>query len=326
MHTHLSLWRDEQNAFIGERPYGLSDVATKFIAGLVRHAPEITAVTNQWVNSYKRLVPGAEAPVGVEWARYDAAALVRVPSVKPGRIDSTRVEYRSPDPAANPYLAFAVILAAGLRGVAGDYELPPEGERVAALPQSLAEAVDLMEASIADARDPRQPPGRVVPAQQARRVGRLPRAGDALRARALPATAVIDVVLCVPSCEGPVRKAFDVTGVTPAVAASARLNEVAALEPADGFCRCGHQRGRVALHRGHEPLSPASPARARRRTDHPAARPLPARRPDVSRGPLRRLRRRPLRRAASSPRDCVTACAARATRASRRASSTASCR
>ena len=147
MHTHLSLWRDEQNAFIGEHTYGLSDLATKFIAGLVRHAPEITAVTNQWVNSYKRLVPGAEAPVGAEWARYDAAALVRVPSVKPGRIDSTRVEYRSPDSAANPYLAFAVILAAGLRGVIGNYELPNEGERTAALPQSLAEALELMEKS-----------------------------------------------------------------------------------------------------------------------------------------------------------------------------------
>jgi glutamine synthetase len=147
MHTHLSLWRDDQNAFIGDGPYGLSDVALKFTAGLVRHAPEITAVTNQWVNSYKRLVPGAEAPVSASWAHYDPAALVRVPSVKPGRIDSTRLEYRSPDPAANPYLAFAVILAAGLRGVTGDYELPSEGERVAALPQSLAEAVDLMEAS-----------------------------------------------------------------------------------------------------------------------------------------------------------------------------------
>lgn len=147
MHTHLSLWRDDQNAFIGDGPYGLSEVALKFIAGLVRHAPEITAVTNQWVNSYKRLVPGAEAPVGASWAHYDPAALVRVPSVKPGRIDSTRLEYRSPDPAANPYLAFAVILAAGLRGVTGDYELPREGESIAALPQSLAQAVDLMESS-----------------------------------------------------------------------------------------------------------------------------------------------------------------------------------
>jgi glutamine synthetase len=147
MHTHLSLWRDDQNAFIGDGPYGLSDVATKFIAGLVRHAPEITAVTNQWVNSYKRLVPGAEAPVEAKWARYDAAALVRIPSVKPGRVDSTRVEYRAPDPAANPYLAFAVILAAGLRGVRGNYELPKEGAHKAPLPQSLADALDLMESS-----------------------------------------------------------------------------------------------------------------------------------------------------------------------------------
>jgi len=147
MHTHLSLWRDDKNAFIGPGTYGLSDVATKFMAGLLHHAPEITAITNQWVNSYKRLMPGAEAPVGVEWARHNAAALVRVPSVKTSRIDSTRLEYRSPDPAANPYLAFAVILAAGLRGVNGDYELAREGERVAALPQSLGEAVDLMATS-----------------------------------------------------------------------------------------------------------------------------------------------------------------------------------
>jgi glutamine synthetase len=147
MHTHLSLWRDEKNAFIGEHTYGLSDLAAKFMAGLVRHAPEITAVTNQWVNSYKRLVPGAEAPVSAQWARHNSAALVRVPSVKPGRIDSTRLEYRSPDSAANPYLAFAVILAAGLRGVSGNYELPAEGERVAPLPQSLAEAANLMENS-----------------------------------------------------------------------------------------------------------------------------------------------------------------------------------
>ncbi len=147
MHTHASLWRNDVNAFIGDGPYGLSEVATRFIAGLVRHAPEITAITNQWVNSYKRLIPGLEAPINADWARYDGAALVRIPSVKPGRIDSTRIEFRSPDPAANPYLAFAVTLAAGLRGVTGGYELPAEGERVAPLPQSLAEAVDLMEQS-----------------------------------------------------------------------------------------------------------------------------------------------------------------------------------
>ena len=99
------------------------------------------------MNSYKRLVPGVEAPVGAEWARYDAAALVRIPSVKPGRMDSTRVEYRSPDAAANPYLAFAVILAAGLRGVMGNYDLPKEGKRVAPLPQSLGDALKLMEKS-----------------------------------------------------------------------------------------------------------------------------------------------------------------------------------
>ena len=176
MHTHLSLWRDERNAFIGEGPYGLSAGAPKFVAGLVHHAGEITAVTNQWVNSYKRLIPGARGAGGAEWARHDAAALVRVPSVKPGRIDSTRVEYRSPDPAANPYLAFAVILAAGLRGVVGDYELPPEGERIAPLPQSLAQAAGPDGGVRPAARDPGRAPGRVVPAQQARRVGRLPRA------------------------------------------------------------------------------------------------------------------------------------------------------
>ena len=148
MHTHLSLWRDGKNAFIGDGQYGLSDVATKFMAGLLRHAPEITAITNQWVNSYKRLVPSTEAPVGALWGRADAAALVRVPAVKPGRIDSTRLEYRAPDPAANPYLAFAVILAAGLRGVNGNYELPTEAERVAQLPQSLDEAIDLMADSV----------------------------------------------------------------------------------------------------------------------------------------------------------------------------------
>jgi glutamine synthetase len=147
MHTHLSLWRDGTNAFIGDGPYGLSAVATGFIAGLLRHAPEITAITNQWVNSYKRLVPSTEAPVGAEWARHNDAALVRIPTVKPGRSDSTRIEYRAPDPAANPYLAFAVILAAGLRGITGAYELPAEGERVARLPRSLDEATDLMASS-----------------------------------------------------------------------------------------------------------------------------------------------------------------------------------
>jgi len=147
MHTHLSLWRGEENAFIGDGPYGLSTLAQQFIAGLVRHAPEITAVTNQWVNSYKRLVPGHEAPVNAAWSHHIPSSLVRVPTVKAGRMESTRLEYRAPDPAANPYLAFAVILAAGLKGIEGGYELPAEGESVTSLPRSLAEAVDLMEQS-----------------------------------------------------------------------------------------------------------------------------------------------------------------------------------
>jgi glutamine synthetase len=147
MHTHLSLWQGEHNAFAGEGPYGLSPVARSFMAGLLHHAGEITAVTNQWVNSYKRLVPGHEAPVNSTWARFEQSALVRVPTVKTGRSESTRLEYRAPDPAANPYLAFAVILAAGLRGVTGGYELPAEGAPAAPLPRSLAEAVSLMESS-----------------------------------------------------------------------------------------------------------------------------------------------------------------------------------
>ena len=147
MHTHLSLWRNGENAFVGDGPYGLSPVATQFMAGLLRHAPEITAITNQWVNSYKRLVPSTEAPVGVEWARSNDAALVRVPTVKSGKTESTRIEYRAPDPAANPYLAFAVILAAGLRGITEGYTLPAEGERVARLPQSLDQAIELMSTS-----------------------------------------------------------------------------------------------------------------------------------------------------------------------------------
>ncbi len=162
MHTHLSLFRDETNAFVDtDRPGGLSDVAEGFIAGLLRHAGEITAVTNQWVNSYKRLVSGYEAPIHVSWARNNRSALVRVPVVKPGKLESTRVEFRSPDSACNPYLAFAVILAAGLRGIEQGYELPPEADAnlfdlapdelvakgILHLPGTLHEALVLMETS-----------------------------------------------------------------------------------------------------------------------------------------------------------------------------------
>ncbi len=162
LHLHLSLFQGDENAFHeGSDPYGLSKVARGFIAGLLHHAGEITAVTNQWVNSYKRLVGGFDAPIYETWARNDQTALVRVPTTKRGKIDSTRIEYRSPDPACNPYLAFSVILAAGLAGVENAYELPPEmgedvltmsaGERTAAgirrLPANLADALRAMESS-----------------------------------------------------------------------------------------------------------------------------------------------------------------------------------
>ena len=127
MHTHQSLFEGDRNAFFDATDeYHLSKTAKAYIAGILRHAPEITLVTNQWVNSYKRLVPGFEAPVYVCWARRNRSALVRVPLYKPGKEGATRIEYRSPDPACNPYLAFAAMLAAGLAGIEGEYELPPE--------------------------------------------------------------------------------------------------------------------------------------------------------------------------------------------------------
>jgi glutamine synthetase len=162
MHTHQSLFRGDQNAFYdAEDDYHLSITAKRFIAGLLRHAPEITLVTNQWVNSYKRLVPGFEAPVYVSWAYVNRSDLVRVPAYKPGYEGSVRIEYRAPDPACNPYLAFSVMLAAGLKGVEEEYPLPPavEGnvfamaseERVSrdikTLPGSLGEALALAEES-----------------------------------------------------------------------------------------------------------------------------------------------------------------------------------
>jgi glutamine synthetase len=125
MHVHLSLFRGDENAFYDpDDPYNLSDVAKSFIAGLLRHAAEITAITNQTVNSYKRLVPGFEAPVHVSWARNNRSGLIRVPVPKKANPLATRLEYRSPDPACNPYLAFSLMLCAGLRGVTEGYELP----------------------------------------------------------------------------------------------------------------------------------------------------------------------------------------------------------
>ena len=125
MHVHQSLFQGDRNAFYDPSdPFNLSGLARHYIAGVMRHAPEITAVTNQWVNSYKRLVPGYEAPVYVSWARRNRSAMIRVPMYKPGKEKATRMEFRSPDPACNPYLAFAVMLGAGLEGIEKKYDLP----------------------------------------------------------------------------------------------------------------------------------------------------------------------------------------------------------
>jgi glutamine synthetase len=167
MHTHMSLFEGDQNAFHDSSDeYHLSKVAKAFIAGLLTHAREITAVTNQWVNSYKRLVtkvgyPVQEAPTYVCWGRHNRSALIRVPMYKPRKEHSTRIEIRSPDPACNPYLAFSVILAAGMKGIDEGYDLPPEAtdniyemteqERrarsITHLPDDLYEALREMEGS-----------------------------------------------------------------------------------------------------------------------------------------------------------------------------------
>ncbi|HZY06187.1 MAG TPA: type I glutamate--ammonia ligase [Ilumatobacteraceae bacterium] len=162
MHVHLSLFDGDENAFYAaDDPYNLSPVAKHFMAGLLHHAAEITAITNQTVNSYKRLVPGFEAPVHVSWARNNRSGLVRVPITKRGNPSATRIEFRSPDPACNPYLAFAVMLAAGMRGITEEYELPPEADSnlfemseaelaklgIDVLPQSLSDSLRVMEQS-----------------------------------------------------------------------------------------------------------------------------------------------------------------------------------
>ncbi len=162
MHLHLSLFEGDRNVFYEPgSDNGLSKVGQQFVAGLLTHAAEITAVTNQWVNSYKRLVAGFDAPIWISWARNNQSALVRIPLAKKGKSQSVRVEYRSPDAAANPYLALSAVLAAGLSGIRNNYELPPEvnsnvhaltsAERQAAgiarLPETLSEALDRMERS-----------------------------------------------------------------------------------------------------------------------------------------------------------------------------------
>ncbi|MCH7699290.1 MAG: glutamine synthetase [Chloroflexi bacterium] len=129
MHTHQSLFKGERNAFFeAGDPHHLSPIAKAYIAGLMRHAKEITLVTNQWVNSYKRLVPGYEAPVYITWALRNRSDLIRIPEYKPGKEVATRIEYRAPDGACNPYLAFAAMLAAGLAGIEHEYPLPDSTE------------------------------------------------------------------------------------------------------------------------------------------------------------------------------------------------------
>jgi glutamine synthetase len=162
MHTHQSLFKGKKNVFYDSKDkYHLSKEAKGYIAGLLKHAPEITAICNQWVNSYKRLVPGYEAPVNIAWARRNRSALVRVPMYKPGKEQATRIELRSPDPSCNPYLAFAVMLAAGLDGIEKGYKLSDPIEQdifnmsekekkkagIGTLPGSLAQAIEITEKS-----------------------------------------------------------------------------------------------------------------------------------------------------------------------------------
>src|SRR5664280_173344 len=162
MHVHQSLFKGDSNAFFDKKdPYHLSKLARSYVAGLLAHAPEITAVTNQWVNSYKRLIGGGEAPAYVCWGHNNRSAMVRVPMYKPRKGNATRIEVRSPDSACNPYLAFALLLAAGLKGIDEGYELPAEAEDdvwsltdaerramgFAPLPLSLADAITAMERS-----------------------------------------------------------------------------------------------------------------------------------------------------------------------------------
>jgi glutamine synthetase len=162
MHTHQSLFKGDKNAFHDSKDkYNLSGIAKQFIAGLLHHSKEIVAITNQWVNSYKRLVPGYEAPVYISWARRNRSTLVRVPMYKPGKEKSTRVEFRCPDPACNPYLAFSLMLAAGMEGIKNKYPLPDPIEEnifemdierrekagIETLPDNLFEAIKFFEKS-----------------------------------------------------------------------------------------------------------------------------------------------------------------------------------
>jgi glutamine synthetase len=162
MHTHVSLFEGDRNAFFAAgSEYQLSKTGRQFIAGVLRHASEISVVTNQWVNSYKRMMSGGEAPSYICWGHNNRSAMIRVPMYKPNKGQSTRVELRTIDSACNPYLAFAVLLAAGMKGIEEGYELPREAEDdvwslnqrerkslgIDPLPSSLSEAIAVAESS-----------------------------------------------------------------------------------------------------------------------------------------------------------------------------------
>jgi glutamine synthetase len=162
MHCHMSLFEGDKNLFFdSSNEYNLSKIARQFVAGILTHIKEITLVLNQWVNCYKRLVPGYEAPVYISWGRRNRSSMVRVPMYRVGKEKATRIELRSPDPAANPYLAFACMLAAGLKGIEKGYELPEPIEenifhmdddrkntlKIDTLPNSLENAINELERS-----------------------------------------------------------------------------------------------------------------------------------------------------------------------------------
>ena len=205
MHTHMSLFEGDVNAFYEEgAQYQLSKVGRQFIAGLLRHANEISAVTNQFVNSYKRLWGGDEAPSFICWGHNNRSALVRVPLYKPSKGQSSRVEYRALDSAANPYLAYALMLAAGLKGIEEEYELPPEAEDnvwsltdaerralgYAPLPASLDHALEYMEESELVAETLGEQVFNYVLLNKRTRVAGVPHAGHALRAEEQPRDAL----------------------------------------------------------------------------------------------------------------------------------------
>ncbi len=162
MHTHVSLFEGDENAFYeAGSQYSLSRTGRQFIAGILRHAPEISVITNQWVNSYKRMMFGGEAPSYICWGHNNRSAMIRVPMYKPNKGQSTRIELRTIDAACNPYLAYAVVLAAGMKGIEHDYELPREAEDdvwslterertslgIAPLPKNLNDAITIAEDS-----------------------------------------------------------------------------------------------------------------------------------------------------------------------------------